>query len=96
MTGITTASGYLWTGEKNRSETGRNINELSDCVSHNDRKIMMIAWLLYIPVDVFILSICANHMCYNSLFTIAIIFKTIVITLTNDLFFINTCCNLHF
>ncbi|EIS80931.1 hypothetical protein YPPY66_1636, partial [Yersinia pestis PY-66] len=45
MTGITTASGYLWTGEKNRSETGRNINELSDCVSHNDRKIMMIAWL---------------------------------------------------
>lgn len=42
---------------------------------------MMIAWLLYIPVDVFILSICANHMCYNSLFTIAIIFKTIVIML---------------
>ncbi len=48
---------------------------------------MMIAWLLYIPVDVFILSICANHMCYNSLFTIAIYLKRLLSTLTNDLFF---------
>ncbi|SUP81389.1 Uncharacterised protein [Yersinia pseudotuberculosis] len=40
---------------------------------------MMIAWSLYIPVSMLTLSICANYMHYNSLFTIAIIFTSIVI-----------------
>ncbi|AHK20507.1 membrane protein [Yersinia similis] len=39
----------------------------------------MIAWSLYIPVGMFILSIRANYINYNSLFTITIIFKSVVI-----------------